>query len=94
MTVEISIQLLWIYQKTTRIWLLVYIFLFLASNSGIVNLYSVEDIIHSTSDKVEPKKTIENLTTSCEFLQFNKTSNKLGFCSRWKKHAFKIVNII
>lgn len=34
-----------------------------------------------------------NLTTSVEFLKFNKRSNTLGIASRWKKNAFRLVNI-
>lgn len=68
-------------------------FLIKASNSGMVNLYSTEHI-HNSNTNIEPMKVIENLTTSCEFLSFNKTNDKLGMCSRWKKHAFKIVKII
>ena len=34
-----------------------------------------------------------NLTTSIEFLSFNSSSNKLAFCSRWKKHAFRLANL-
>ena len=68
--------------------------LWLASHSGIVNLYSLEDIHNSNfKENFEPLKTIENLTTSCEFLKFSNKSNQLGFCSRWKKHAFKIVKL-
>ena len=37
---------------------------------------------------------MDNLTTACEFLKFNKDSTKLSACSRWKKHALKIVNKI
>jgi U3 small nucleolar RNA-associated protein 18 len=60
------------------------------ANSGHVNLYTT-DQIRDGNINVEPIKTVENLTTSCEFLRFSKTSNKLGICSRWKKHAFKLV---
>jgi len=59
-----------------------------------VNVYNVDDLINSTSSNIEPVKTVENLTTSCEFLKFSKNSNKLGFCSRWKKHGLKIVKNI
>jgi hypothetical protein len=34
---------------------------------------------------------MDNLTTACEFLRFNKESTKLSACSKWKKHALKIV---
>ena len=34
-----------------------------------------------------------NLTTSVEFLKFNKGSNNLGLCSRWKKNALRLVII-
>ena len=37
---------------------------------------------------------MDNLTTACEFLKFNKESTKLSACSRWKKHALKVVNNI
>jgi U3 small nucleolar RNA-associated protein 18 len=64
------------------------------SNSGYVNLYTVDSIRNATSQTVEPVKVIENLTTSCEFIRFDKSSSKLGICSRWKKHGFKMVRIL
>jgi hypothetical protein len=51
----------------------------------------LDDITNSNNSNIEPIKTVENLTTACEYLKFNKFGDKLGFCSRWKKHAFKIV---
>ena len=34
---------------------------------------------------------MDNLTTACEFMKFNRSSNKLSACSRWKKHSLKVV---
>ncbi len=34
---------------------------------------------------------MDNLTTACDFIKFNKSTTKLSACSKWKKHAMKIV---
>ena len=36
---------------------------------------------------------MDNLTTACDFVKFNKSTTKLSACSKWKKHSLKIVKI-
>lgn len=33
------------------------------------------------------------MTTSCEFVKFNKLGNKLVFSSKWKKNAIKVASL-
>lgn len=65
------------------------------SKNGFVNIYSVDDIrlLPNDAEEMKPIKIIDNLTTSCEFLKFNRESSILGMCSKWKKHALKLVNL-
>ena len=67
---------------------------FLASGNkmGTVNIFSTSDLSRG-QDNVTPLKTIMNLTTSITDLQFNPTSQLLGFCSKWKKNALRLVDI-
>ena len=60
---------------------------------GYVNLYNVNEMIYDMNEDVEPNKIYENLTTSCDFVKFDKINNMLGFSSKWKKNAFRFVNL-
>ena len=58
-----------------------------------VNLYNVSDLSNDLNEDVEPIKIYENLTTSCDFVKFDKINSLLGFSSKWKKNAFRFVNL-
>ena len=60
---------------------------------GYVNLYKVSDLINDLNIDVEPVKIFDNLTTSCDFVKFNKINNMLGMSSKWKKNAVRFVNL-
>ena len=60
---------------------------------GYVNLYSVSDLIKDLNEDVEPVKIYDNLTTSCDYLRFNKINSMLGMSSKWKKNALRFVNL-
>ena len=60
---------------------------------GYVNLYSVPDLVNDLNEDVEPVKIYDNLTTSCDFIKFNKINTMLGMSSKWKKNAFRFVNL-
>ena len=70
-----------------------YNFLATGSKNGYVNVYKVDDLKNSSSDEVEPIKVINNLTTSCDYVKFNKSSNILGMSSKWKKNAIRLFNL-
>ena len=64
------------------------------SKSGYVNVYETEQLKAATVDEdVEPVKVFENLTTSCDYVRFNKGSNALGMSSKWKKNALRVANV-
>ena len=60
---------------------------------GYVNLYSVSDLVNDLNEDIEPIKIYDNLTTSCDFVKFNKINTMLGMSSKWKKNAFRFVNL-
>ena len=60
---------------------------------GYVNLYSVSDLVKDLNEDVEPIKIYDNLTTSCDFVRFNKTNSMLGISSKWKKNALRFINL-
>ena len=60
---------------------------------GYVNLYKVSDLINDLNIDVEPLKVFDNLTTSCDFVKFNKINNMLGMSSKWKKNSVRFVNL-
>ena len=60
---------------------------------GYVNLYSVSDLIKDLNEDVEPVKIYDNLTTSCDYVRFNKINSMLGMSSKWKKNALRFVNL-
>ena len=60
---------------------------------GYVNLYSVSDLIKDLNEDVEPVKIYDNLTTSCDYVRFNKSNSMLGMSSKWKKNALRFVNL-
>jgi len=62
------------------------------SKMGTVNLFRVDEHSHTIDDN-GPIKTLMNLTTSVTDLKFNSTSQLLGFCSKWKKNAFRLAHI-
>ena len=62
-----------------------------ASKMGTVNLYDINRDSMSLSKR--PVKQIMNLTTSITDLNFHPSSQILGFCSKWKKNAVRMVHI-
>ena len=60
---------------------------------GYVNLYSVSDLVNDLNEDVEPVKIYDNLTTSCDYVRFDKVNAMLGMSSKWKKNAFRFVNL-
>ena len=65
------------------------------SKNGYVNVYSVDDIRNCPigTEDVEPLKSFDNLTTSCDNVKFNKSSTVLGMSSKWKQNALRLVNL-
>ncbi|KAK9113542.1 hypothetical protein Syun_020339 [Stephania yunnanensis] len=60
------------------------------STSGIVNIYHNETFLVG---KKKPLKTIENLTTSVDFMKFNHDSQILAICSKMQKNSLKLVHV-
>ncbi|XP_020572561.1 U3 small nucleolar RNA-associated protein 18 homolog isoform X2 [Phalaenopsis equestris] len=60
------------------------------SSSGIVNIYKGDDFI---GGKKKPLKSIENMTTTVNFLKFNHDAQILAICSNMKKDSLKLVHI-
>lgn len=63
-----------------------------SSQTGVVNLYNLEDIEYANKEEVDPIKVFENLTTAVDSLKFSKNGQRLAFSSKWKKNAIKIVD--
>jgi len=61
------------------------------SKMGTVNLFNISPYTQLVEDK--PFKTLGHLTTAITDLQFNKTTQMLVYCSKWKKNAVKIAHI-
>ncbi len=70
-----------------------YTFLTTGGKQGYVNLYNVSDLVNDLNEDIEPIKIYDNLTTSCDFIKFNKINNMLGMSSKWKKNALRFVNL-
>jgi WD40 repeat protein len=70
-----------------------YTYLSTGGKQGYVNLYSVSDLVKDLNEDVEPVKIYDNLTTSCDFVRFNKTNSMLGISSKWKKNALRFINL-
>ena len=70
-----------------------YTYLSTGGKQGYVNLYSVSDLVNDLNEDVEPVKIYDNLTTSCDFVRFNKTNSMLGISSKWKKNALRFINL-
>ena len=70
-----------------------YAFLSTGGKQGYVNLYNVSDLVNDLNGDIEPVKIYDNLTTSCDFIKFNKINNMLGMSSKWKKNALRFVNL-
>eukprot|EP00352_Strombidinopsis_acuminata_P000355 CAMPEP_0176340116 /NCGR_PEP_ID=MMETSP0126-20121128/1315_1 /TAXON_ID=141414 ORGANISM="Strombidinopsis acuminatum, Strain SPMC142" /NCGR_SAMPLE_ID=MMETSP0126 /ASSEMBLY_ACC=CAM_ASM_000229 /LENGTH=179 /DNA_ID=CAMNT_0017684129 /DNA_START=727 /DNA_END=1263 /DNA_ORIENTATION=+ len=62
------------------------------SKMGTVNVFKIDEDSH-TIEEGGPIKTLMNLTTSVTDLKFNKTSQLLAYCSKWKKNAFRVAHI-
>lgn len=60
------------------------------SSSGIVNVYKREEFL---GGKRKPLKTIENLTTTVDFMKFNHDAQILAISSRMKKNGLKLIHI-
>lgn len=70
-----------------------YSYLSTGGKQGYVNLYNVLDLVNNLNEDVEPVKIYDNLTTSCDFIKFNKINNLLGISSKWKKNALRFINL-
>ena len=70
-----------------------YTYLSTGGKQGYVNLYNVNDLINDLNEDIEPVKIYDNLTTSCDFVKFNKINNMLGISSKWKKNALRFINL-
>ncbi len=70
-----------------------YLYLSTGGKQGYVNLYNVSDLINDLNEDVEPTKIYDNLTTSCDFIKFNKTNSMFGISSKWKKNALRFINL-
>ena len=70
-----------------------YLYLSTGGKQGYVNLYNVSDLVNDLNEDIEPIKIYDNLTTSCDFVKFNKTNNMLGCSSKWKKNALRFINL-
>ena len=70
-----------------------YSYIATGGKQGYVNLYNVSDLVNDLNEEVEPVKIYDNLTTSCDFIKFNKINTMLGMSSKWKKNAFRFVNL-
>ena len=62
-----------------------------SSTSGIVNLYDTASC--ESSQKPEPLKIIDNLTTPISAVKFNHDAQSLAVASRYKKDAFKLIHV-
>ena len=70
-----------------------YNYLATGGKQGYVNLYKVSDLVNDLNEDVEPIKIYDNLTTSCDYIRFDKVNNMMGMSSKWKKNAFRFVNL-
>ena len=70
-----------------------YSYLSTGGKQGYVNLYNLSDLVSDLNEDVEPVKVYDNLTTSCDFIKFNKNNNMLGISSKWKKNALRFINL-
>ena len=70
-----------------------YNYLSTGGKQGYVNLYKVSDLVNDLNEDVEPIKIYDNLTTSCDYVRFDKINNMMGMSSKWKKNAFRFVNL-
>lgn len=61
------------------------------SYSGVVNIY---DLQHSNilNEKQKPLKSIKNITTSINLVEFNHNDEILAIGSKWKKNGIKLVH--
>ena len=62
------------------------------SYSGIVNIYDLK-----SNDRLEegqkPLKSVSNLTTSINLVEFNHNEEILAFGSKWKKNGMRMVHL-
>ena len=70
-----------------------YSYLSTGGKQGYANLYKVSDLVNDLNEDIEPIKIYDNLTTSCDFIKFNKINNMLGISSKWKKNALRFINL-
>ncbi|KAI6186919.1 U3 small nucleolar RNA-associated protein 18-like protein [Aphelenchoides besseyi] len=66
-------------------------FLACGSNTGVVNVYNASTVTNSTEPK--PLYTLLNLTTSVDFLNFNRNNEMLAIGSKDKAMAYRIVHM-
>ena len=62
-----------------------YAFLSTGGKQGYVNLYNVSDLVNNLNEDVEEAKIYDNLTTSYDFIKFNKINNMLEMSLNGRK---------
>ena len=67
-------------------------YLAVGSNSGVVNVYDMESNEFASNDP-KPLKSVMNLTTSVEGMEFNPNGEVLAMYSKWKRDAFKLLHV-
>ncbi|KAK0446557.1 WD40-repeat-containing domain protein [Desarmillaria tabescens] len=67
----------------------------IGSNSGLVNMYTADAFVGTSSSTAQPKptKTIGNLTTAISTLRFNHDAQLMAVASREKKDAMKLIHL-
>jgi U3 small nucleolar RNA-associated protein 18 len=58
--------------------------------SGIVNIY---DLKHNDQLEGKPVKSIQNLTTAVNLVEFNHNDEILAIGSKWKKNGLRLVHM-
>ena len=66
-------------------------FLACGSASGILNLYSVEETMKQSAPK--PKKTLQNLVTTIRDIEFNRTSELMGFATGDTTNGVRLAHV-
>jgi len=68
-------------------------YLSIASNIGLVNIYSADSTVTADSTKPKPLKTLGNLTTNISCLRYNHDSQLLAIASNVKKDQMRLIHL-
>ncbi|EIW86071.1 WD40 repeat-like protein [Coniophora puteana RWD-64-598 SS2] len=68
-------------------------YLTVGSNTGLVNVYAMDDVLLSGDAKPKPLKTLGNLTTNISTLHFNSDAQLLAMASSTKKDQLRMVHL-